>query len=68
MYWVELLVLEPVADGDLGRMTAIDPRVHVVDARSWFDAEIRETTPAWICRYLGDRFLGSAGIVFRLWR
>ena len=53
---VEVLVIEPIGDADLGRVTAIDPRVHVVDARGWFDAEIRETWPAWsVHRYLGDR-------------
>jgi len=53
---VEVLVIEPIGDADLGRIAATDPRVHVVDARGWFDAEIRETWPAQaVRRYLGDR-------------
>ena len=53
---VEVLVIEPIGDADLGRVTAVGERVHVVDARGWFDAEIRETWPAQaVQRYLGDR-------------
>ena len=53
---VEILVIEPIGDVELGRIAAVDPRVSVVDARGWFDAEIRETWPAWAAhRYLGER-------------
>lgn len=53
---VEVLVIEPIADADLARIAAMDPRLHVVDARGWFDGEIRGSWPAWtVHRYLGDR-------------
>ncbi len=77
---VEVLVIEPIGDADLRRITALDTRVHVVDARGWFDAEIRETWPAWtVRRYLGnrpcppssraerDQLLANAEIVFGGW-
>jgi phosphoglycerate dehydrogenase-like enzyme len=80
MSTVDVLVIEPIGDADLGRMAAIDPRVHVVDARGWFDAEIRESWPAWtVRRYLGDRpcppssraerdrVLGSAEVILGGW-
>ncbi len=56
MSQLEVLVIEPIGDGDLGRIVTVDPRLHVVDARGWFDIEIRETWPQWtVQRYLGDR-------------
>jgi len=80
MNLVEVLVIEPIGDADLRRITAVDPRVHVVDARGWFDAEIRESWPAWtVHRYLGnrpcppssraerDRLLANAEIIFGGW-
>lgn len=76
----EVLVIEPIGDADLSRIAAIDPRVHVVDARGWFDVEIRESWPAWtVHRYLGDRpcppssraerdhLLGNAEIILGGW-
>ena len=72
----ELLVIAPISDDALGRIAAVDPRVRVLDARSWFDEEIRETWPAWtVQRFLGrrdgptrsraerDRVLGRAEII-----
>jgi phosphoglycerate dehydrogenase-like enzyme len=66
----------PVPDDALSRVAAVDPRVHVVDARGWFDDELRATWPPWtVQRYLGprsgpsgsrperDRMLGDAEIV-----
>ena len=44
---VEVLVIEPIGDTDLSRIAAVDAGVHVVDARGWFDVEIRESWPAW---------------------
>ena len=38
----EVLVIVPVPDDALGRIAAVDRRVHVVDARGWFDVEMRE--------------------------
>ena len=52
----EVLVIVPVAADALSRIAAVDPSVHVVDARSWFDVEFRETWPPWtVQRYLGQR-------------
>jgi phosphoglycerate dehydrogenase-like enzyme len=52
----EVLVIIPVSDDDLGRIAAVDPRLHVVDARGRFDVELRETWPPWtVQRYLGER-------------
>lgn len=76
MSTVEVLVIVPVSDQALSRIAAVDPRVRVIDARGWFDVELRETWPAWtVQRYLGhrpsaestrqerDRFLASAEVV-----
>jgi phosphoglycerate dehydrogenase-like enzyme len=53
---VEILVIVAVADEALRRMAAVDPQVHMVDARGWFDVELRETWPSWtVHRYLGQR-------------
>jgi phosphoglycerate dehydrogenase-like enzyme len=52
----EILVIVPVPDEALSRIAAVDPRVHVIDARGWFDVELRETWPSWtVQRYLGQR-------------
>jgi glyoxylate/hydroxypyruvate reductase len=57
----EVLVIVPVSDGSIGRIAAVDPCLHVVDARGSFDVEIRETWPPWtVQRYLGER-AGPAG-------
>jgi|SRR5262245_36719342 len=51
-----ILVIAPVSDDVLSRIAAVDPRVQVVDARGWFDGEMRETWPPWtVHRYLGQR-------------
>jgi phosphoglycerate dehydrogenase-like enzyme len=53
---VEMLVIVPVAVESLSRIAAVDPRVRVVDARGWFDAEVAETWPRWtVERYLAQR-------------
>jgi phosphoglycerate dehydrogenase-like enzyme len=52
----EVLVTVPVSDDALGRIAAVDRCLHVVDARGWFDVELRETWPPWtVQRYLGER-------------
>jgi phosphoglycerate dehydrogenase-like enzyme len=52
---MEVLVIERVTDEALARISAVDPRVNVIDARGWFDDEIRGTWPRWtIQRYLGN--------------
>ena len=53
---VNVLVIVPVADEALARIRAIDSRLDVIDARGWFDGEMRETWPQWTAqRYLGHR-------------
>jgi glyoxylate/hydroxypyruvate reductase len=55
----EVLVIVPVSDDALNRISAVDRCLHVVDARGWFDVELRETWPQWtVQRYVGQR-LGS---------
>jgi phosphoglycerate dehydrogenase-like enzyme len=52
----EVLVIVPVPDAALSRIAAVDPCLHVVDARGRFDVELRETWPPWtVQRYLGER-------------
>jgi phosphoglycerate dehydrogenase-like enzyme len=52
----DVLVIVPAPDDALGRIAAVDPRLHVVDARGWFDVELRETWPPWtVQRYVGER-------------
>jgi phosphoglycerate dehydrogenase-like enzyme len=77
---IEVLVIHPMADADLARIAAIDPRIHVVDARGWFDEELRESWPLWtVNRYIGNRpcppssrlerdwLLAKAEIIFGGW-
>jgi phosphoglycerate dehydrogenase-like enzyme len=53
---IEILVIDPISDGALAQIAEVDPDTHVVDARGWFDGEIRATWPPWtVQRYLGDR-------------
>jgi len=53
---VEVLVLPQVSDEVLHRIQNVDPRVKIVDARGWFDIELRATWPQWtVDRYLGAR-------------
>jgi phosphoglycerate dehydrogenase-like enzyme len=52
----EVLVIVPGSDDALNRIAAVDRRLHVVDARGWFDVELRETWPPWtVQRYVGER-------------
>jgi phosphoglycerate dehydrogenase-like enzyme len=52
----EVLVTVPVSDDALSRLATVDGCLHVVDARGWFDVELRETWPPWtVQRYLGQR-------------
>lgn len=53
---VEVLVILQVSDQVLDRIADVDRRVKVVDAKGWFDVELRATWPQWtVDRYLGDR-------------
>jgi glyoxylate/hydroxypyruvate reductase len=52
----EVLVIVPAPDDALSRIAAVDRCVDVVDARGWFDVELRETWPPWtVQRYVGQR-------------
>ncbi len=56
METIQLLVMQHVPDHVLQRIENVDRRVKVIDARGWFDAEIRATRPQWtVDRYLGSR-------------
>jgi len=53
---VEVLVIPQVSDEVLQRIQNVDCRVKIVDARGWFDVDIRATWPQWtVDRYLGAR-------------
>src|SRR5262245_29851228 len=53
---VEVLVIPQLSDAVLHRIRNVDRRVDVIDARGWFDVELRATWPQWtVDRYLGDR-------------
>lgn len=47
---IEVLVIEPLSDDAMARIARVDPAVHVLDARGWFDEEIYATWPAWTVR------------------
>ena len=56
MRQVEVVVIPQVPDATLERIAKVGPRVRVVDARGWFDGELRATWPQWtVDRYLGER-------------
>ena len=42
---MEILIISSISDKALERIKAVDPRLHVVDARGWFEEEIRNTWP-----------------------
>ena len=53
---VKLLIIPQVADSVFERIARIDPLIDIIDARGWFDGELRSTWPQWtVDRYLGDR-------------
>jgi len=53
---VEVLVMPQVSDEVLSRIQNVDSRVNIIDARGWFDVELRATWPQWtVDRYLGAR-------------
>jgi phosphoglycerate dehydrogenase-like enzyme len=53
---LEVLVFPQVSDEVLHRIQNVDCRVKIVDARGWFDVEVRATWPQWtVDRYLGSR-------------
>ena len=53
---IEVLVIQQMPDAVLDRIAKVDQRVRVIDARGWFDVELRATWPQWtVDRYLGSR-------------
>ena len=53
---VQVLVMPQVSDEVLQRIQKVDRRVDVIDARGWFDVELRISWPQWtVDRYLGTR-------------
>jgi phosphoglycerate dehydrogenase-like enzyme len=53
---VDVLVIQPITTADMEHIATIDSRLHIVDARGWFEGEFRNTWPAWtVQRYLGNR-------------
>ncbi|MGE5217110.1 MAG: D-2-hydroxyacid dehydrogenase [Chloroflexota bacterium] len=53
---IKILVIPQIPDSALERIANVDHRINVVDARGWFDGELRATWPQWtVERYLGDR-------------
>jgi phosphoglycerate dehydrogenase-like enzyme len=56
MHTVNVVVIQPIADEELAHIARVDSRLCIVDARGWFDDEIRQTWPQWtVERYLGTR-------------
>jgi phosphoglycerate dehydrogenase-like enzyme len=77
---VNVLVIQPLGDEELTQIARVDTRIHVIDARGWFDDEIRQTWPQWsVDRYLGrrphppstrverDRLLAQAEVILGGW-
>ena len=77
---VQIVVIVPISAENLNRITVVDPRIRVVDARGWFDSEIAQSWPRWtVERYLPqpsnaepprqerDRILASAEVILGGW-
>src|SRR5499427_8266772 len=80
MHTVNVLVIQRIADEELAQIARLDSRLHVVDARGWFDEKYRQTWPKWsVDRYLGtgsgpsstrverDRLLAEAEVILGGW-
>ena len=53
---MEVLIISSISDKALERIKAVDTRLRVVDARGWFEEEIRNTWPEMtVQRYLGKK-------------
>jgi len=60
---VQVLVMQQVPDQVLRRIENVDRRVNVIDARGWFDVELRASRPRWtVDRYLGPRKFPSTSL------
>src|SRR5512145_2134529 len=56
METIQVLILPQVPDQVLQRVQDVDRRINVIDARGWFDVELRATWPQWtVDRYIGGR-------------
>jgi phosphoglycerate dehydrogenase-like enzyme len=52
----KILIIPQLPDADLDRIARVDGRVEVLNARGWFDGELRATWPQWtVDRYLANR-------------
>src|SRR2546426_5652210 len=80
MRTVNVLVIQPIVDEELAQLARLDARLCIIDARGWFDDEIRQTWPQWsVDRYLGkrscppstraerDRLLAEAEVILGGW-
>src|SRR3989454_1703548 len=80
MHTVNVLVIQPIVDAELAHVASLDARLRIIDARGWFDDEIRQTWPPWtVERYLGkrpcppstraerDRLLAQAEVILGGW-
>src|SRR6266481_3744261 len=80
MHTVNVLVIQPIVDEELAQIACLDARLCIIDARGWFDDEIRQTWPQWtVERYLGkrpcppstraerDRLLAQAEVILGGW-
>ena len=78
---VKILLMPQLADEVLQRIQSVDRRIKIIDARGWFDVELRATWPQWtVERYIGarksfassleerNRALASAEIVLKIGR
>ena len=53
---INVLVLPQLSDAGLQRIRGVDARIRLLDARGWFDGELRATWHQWtVDRYIGDR-------------
>ena len=60
---INVLVIPQVSDEVLQRVQNIDRRLSIIDARGWFDGELRATWPQWtVDRYLGSRKYPSTSL------
>jgi phosphoglycerate dehydrogenase-like enzyme len=77
---MNVLVITPVSDEALERIASVDQNLKVVDARNWFNCEIRDSYPEFtLQRYLGgsmgpestreerDKLLTDAEILLGRW-
>ena len=63
---VEILLMPQISDEGLQRIQNVDRRVNIIDARGWFDVELRATWPQWtVDRYLGARKFPATSIEAR---